>query len=68
MAVSDFLSRMEADKSDTHEVNSIPFNSHSILTGHYNTFFKLPSETYGNCNQVPDLGSGDTNAKGVWSR
>ena len=37
---------MEGDKSNPHEVGPISLNSHSILTGHYYTFFNLPSETY----------------------
>ena len=38
---------MEGDKSDPHKFIPLLFNSHSILTGHYYTNFKLPSETYG---------------------
>ena len=41
MILSDFLSRMEGDKSNPHEVIPISFNSHSILTGHYYTFLKF---------------------------
>ena len=37
---------MEGDKSDPYEVIPISFNCHSILTGYYHTFFKLPSEIY----------------------
>ena len=37
---------MEGDKSDPHQVIPIAFNFQSILTGHYYTFLKLPSETY----------------------
>ena len=47
IVLSDFLSRMKGDKSDPHEVIPISFSSHSILTGHYYTYLKLPSETYG---------------------
>ena len=48
MVLSGFLSRMEGDKiGDPHKVIFILFNSHSILTGHYYTFCKLPSEAYG---------------------
>ena len=46
MVVSDFLSGMEGDKSDTHEVIPISFYSPSMLTEHYYTFTKLPLETY----------------------
>ena len=46
MVLSDFLSWI-GDKSDPHEVIPISFDSHSILTGQYYTFIKLPSETYG---------------------
>ena len=38
MVLSDFLSRMEGDKSDSNEVIPVSFNSHSILTGHYYAF------------------------------
>ena len=37
---------MEGDKSDSDEVIPISFNSHSILTEHYYTFFNLPLEKY----------------------
>ena len=47
MVLSDYLSRMEGDKSDPHKVIPISFNSHSTLTGHYYTYYKLPSEMYG---------------------
>ena len=47
MVLSDFLSRIEGDKNYHHEVISISFNFHSILTGHIYIFFKLPSETHG---------------------
>ena len=47
MILSDFLSRMEGDKNDPHEVTSKSFNSDSILTEHYYTFFTLLSGTYG---------------------
>ena len=46
MVLSDFLSRLEGYKSNSQEVNPMSFNSHSILTVHYCTFCKLPSETY----------------------
>ena len=46
MVLNDFLSRMEGDKFDPHEFIPISFNSHSILTGHYLTFFKLLSGMY----------------------
>ena len=42
IVLSDFLSRMEGDKSDPHEVIVISINSHPILTGHYFTSLKLP--------------------------
>ena len=37
MVLSNFLSRMEGDKSDPHAVIPLSFNSYSILTGHYYT-------------------------------
>ena len=46
MILSNYLSRMEGDKSDPHEVIPISYNSHSILKEHYYTLFNLPSETY----------------------
>ena len=46
MVLSDFLTRMEVDKIAPDVVIPISFNSHSILTGHYYTFFTLLSETY----------------------
>ena len=36
--LSDFLSRVEGDKSGPYEVIPVSFNSHSIFTGHYYTF------------------------------
>ena len=44
MLLSDFLSRMEGDKSDPLEVISISFDSHSILTEQYYTFSNLPQK------------------------
>ena len=38
MVPSDFLSRMEGDRSGPHGVIPISFNSHSILTEHCYTF------------------------------
>ena len=46
MIFSDFLSRMEGEKSDPHEVIPISFDSPSILTGHCHTFSNLPYEIY----------------------
>ena len=46
MVLSDFLSRMEGDKSDPYEVIPLSFNSHSTLTGHHYTYFMLPPEKY----------------------
>ena len=45
MVLDDSLSRMEGDNSNPHVVIPTSFNSCSILTGHYYTYFKLPSET-----------------------
>ena len=47
MVLSDFLSRMEGDKSAPHEIIPISLNFHSILIGHYYTHFKLLSERNG---------------------
>ena len=46
MVLSYFLLRIAGDKSDPHGVIPISFNSHSTLTAHFYTFFKLQSETY----------------------
>ena len=65
MVLSDFPSRMEGAKSDPHYVIPISFNSHCILTGHYYTSFRLPSETYGvSTRSICRV----TNAKGAGSR
>ena len=40
------ISNMEGDKSDPYDVIPILFNSHSILTVYYCTFFILQSERY----------------------
>ena len=46
MVLSDFLSRIGGNKGDPNEVIPTSFNFHSILIGHYDTYFKLPSEVY----------------------
>ena len=46
MVLRDFLTRMEGEKSYPLKVSPSFFNSHSIMTGHYYTHFKLQSETY----------------------
>ena len=46
MVLSDFLSMMEENKNDPHEVIPVSYNFYSTLTGDYYIFVKLPSETY----------------------
>ena len=46
MVLIDFLSRMEGDKSNPHQVIPISFNYHSILRGHYYASSSVPEEAY----------------------
>ena len=46
MVLSDFLSGMDGDETDPHEIISILFNIHSILASQYYTISSNIAETY----------------------